>query len=343
MDQGGNRAGQVLASLLAGEDVQEALDAQCASDEYMRFSQEREEKLLGTPPSKAISTAQESQSICPDVRRAFMGFVGRLIAALQLPEKCLFEAQLLIDIHLQRSATPVQVAELPALCGAVVRIIKKVDNAQVIPNSRGILAYAAQFAQWLRQAGHNMDPSAITEKSLAEQEQLVLQAVRWQLSLPTVDSWMSAFCARMNLLTRQAVFPSLVAIWQQSIPLAQRMFSQRANSERFSPKHVSQGLLGLGCVVAGLLPANALGLEADEDLSSFFPQIPPQPANGSAQAELRQQFFVELLQSATRSGLAELRIDCRLVLTELQNTQATPDGSDQGSAGGAAQVYHTRV
>lgn len=323
MSVGNNRVSRVLNDLLLDDDVQEALDGQCASDDFMSICTEREERAFRIKSRKVESSLQKQ--LDTDVRKRAITFTWRLIAGSLHEESWSDSVVVLFDAYCCRATSPVQVEDVPALCVVLPMLLQKADNADIGARSsvlwqRLVFSLCAnQFKQSLREAGHEVSTSIVTEKTVSDQEVLFLKELSWQINLPTVESWMSSYCARMNTLTRRAMIQTLVSVWQQSLQIARAFLFRRAGCPDLPPQRVARGLLALGCAAARLLPPESLGIDEDHDLETLFTQLPP-AGSLPAQSKVRQQFFEELLKVATCSSLKTLREDCNVMWTVLQTT-----------------------
>lgn len=319
-----------LAETLGWEVVQEALYDQGTTDELMKIWMEREEKMF-MPLHTSI--AQE-ECLSEDVRSVVLWFMAHLLRVVAVPEKSWFDVVALFDAYCLHAPSPVQVEGLPSLCGALARLVRKVDKVGFLPNESDLWACTMQLAQCLRQAGHTIDHPATTKEKLSYQEEQVLQVLEWRILLPSVDAWMSAFCSRMNTLSRQVLQSALAWIWQRGLGLARTMLLQRAHSHSFSPRHLVQGLLAMGFVAARMLSPDTLGLEGNDEWESLFlhqqPEVKP-PAQTLHLAQ--QQLLLEVLQVATGSSLETLQEDCKMVETEMRNNSICQN----------ARLHHTSI
>lgn len=311
-----NRSARVLASIFLEEHVQEALDGQNASDDFMRVWTEREERAFASNDHKAPLPPPSQSHLSIELRQAAIRNMERNIVISSLPQKSWFDAVLLFDLYCWRAPSPVLAADLPVLCGAIIRLLSKMDDGVSVPNSIRLVSCAVQFANRLRQEGHTMNLFLVTEQEMVKQELVVTEVLRWQLNTPTVETWMSAFCARMDTLTQKRMHPAILSTWKQSICSARNLFMQRPASQTFSPQRVASGLLALGLIAADLVPATCLDLHERNN----FGTIPQSVGSPKASDQTRQQFFLELLQVSTMSDIEALQHDVSLVNHELQIT-----------------------
>jgi len=331
-----------LAHLLAQDEMQDQLSACCASDDTVNVRTEFEERQMKAL-MEALSTSsiqQDQEVLCPEVRKIVVWFMAHVVESMNLPEKTWFDMVTLLDLYCLRSSKPIEVGDIPSLCGALVRLLKKFDT--VIPSSDDdLMVYIMHLAQYLRNAGHTVPHPAVSLQSLETHEKVVLEALDWKINLSSVDTWMSTFYARMNSLTGQALLPTLRLTWNHSLGLARTMLMQKGSSLSLSRRHAARGLLGIGFVAARLLAPEVLGLDSLDDLEEPFNQLlamndtnkdstvaggPPGQLNPSAQVMPAgcHEFFLELLQVTTCSSLAALQEDCRLVQHEMKNGPRTP-------------------
>jgi hypothetical protein len=301
-----------LTEQLATLEVQEILDTHGASDEMLEILKERETRAVGQMPDliNADGKARESVVWC----MAHLVECSRMLDR----DRSWFEAVMLFDVYCCRCRVKVQ--DYPIVCAALIRLLQKVDNAVAAPRDHDLINTVTKLSEWLRQMGHEVSPSSLTVEALEVHEMAILEALRWQIKLPTVDQWMSAFCARMSALTRQGLMPILVPVWQQSMPLARALFMRFEMCSRLSPQHVANGLLCMGCVAHGLISPEAVGLDSLSDLEGIF--LPGGPEIPSAYLGGMNEFSSELLQLATGSSLGDLQEDCKMVLTELKEARS---------------------
>jgi len=316
-----------LAEVLAQDDMQEALYACCASDDIVHVRTESEEKSEKALKEALFNSKHDQKALCPDVRAKIVWFMRHVVEGLQLPEKSWFDMVMLFDLYCLRAHKPIEVGDLPSLCGAVVRLLKKFETVMFLPNEHALIMNIMQLAEYLRQAGHTIPHPAVTLESLEAHEHLVLTTLDWRINLSSVDSWMSAFYARMNTLTGQVLLPTLHLTWNHSLGLARAMLLMSGTSLSLSRRHAARGLLGIGFVAARLLAPDALGLGSLEELESMLGMCTPQndTADGNTKVPEAQevnsachQFFLELLQVTTGSSLATLQEDCKLVESEMR-------------------------
>jgi len=311
----------VVAGLIAAlerEDMQEYLDRQGASNALLDIYAEREEK--------AFSRVRQ-EGLPQDVRAVAVWLMVMMVKRMRLPEKSWFDVVLLFDLYCQSAPMPVKVTDLPALCGAVARLLLKMETCMAAMHDGTFMECTMLLAQYLRQAGHTVEHAAITDEDLETQEQLVLQVLRWQINLPSVSSWMSLFHSRMFALSGPQSLPSLTLTWQYALYMANSMV-MKVPSTLLAPRHVTQGFLCLGFVAARLVPPEAVGLKETDDLQGLVSQeLPAYYTQGVAAGGC--DFYLGMLQVATGSSLAVLVEDCVFVRDAMASVMSA---SQQGSA-----------
>lgn len=300
------------------EATHEALEGHAASDDLMQIWREREERAL-SQLSDGLKPEEGAQAIHEDVRGRVLWFMAHLVKIAGLPEKSWFDAVVLLDTYCARADSPIPVGDLPALCVALVKLLKKMDSQALLSNDSQLWGCAMQMAHHLRQVGHDIEHPAVTREKCEMQEVAVLKALRWQIALPNVNTWMLAYCARMNTFSKQELLPALAWIWQQSRCLARTLLLHRAISQSYSSRHLVQGMLGVGFVAAGMLSPDSLGLKDMQDLESIFSQQHNEavPSPKPVWSQQHQQLLLEVYQAATCSTLDDLENDCKLVQAEM--------------------------
>jgi len=299
--------------LLITPAIEDELDKQGVSNEKLEAWRAQE--------TKAYDCARGPHAACkhPDVPRVppvardlALRFMQHFVQLMSLPSKSWFEAQVLLDAYIAKAPSSFGVHDLPATCVVLVRMLKKVDNATVCMKGARFSANAQSLAQILRARGFNVpDP---TEEQLHYQELAIIQAMDWQIYLPTVESWMCAFCSRFNVITQGLFMASLVWIWEQSqffrMTVVMREVSE-ASSSALPPRKVAAGLLGLRFLSARLLPIEAL--QPEEVSYATWQQLvaTTHREDGGVPScvltpEIAQR-VLELLQVATGLTLEELR------------------------------------
>jgi hypothetical protein len=148
----------------------------------------------------------------------------------------------------------------PGVCLAIMRMLEKFDCATVAVDCAG-LCYAAQLRQWL--VGKKLlsveEDCPLRDADIDKYELDILKALGWKVSYPNLVSWYSTLCSRANVLTEGQCVSSLSWVWQEGSVLTQILaLQQSAISCETPPKLVASGVLMVGLIVAGLIPAEVL-------------------------------------------------------------------------------------
>jgi len=287
---------------VSGE-LQDALDRQCVPCELIAHWTAKERKAL--PPASG-------SPLPAHVRDIALRFMVPCVQLMSLPPTSWFHAAVLLDSFCARAPRGVSVELLPATCLALVKMLKKVDQASLCMRGSNLSSCAVHFVHWLRASGYpgTADP---TEEQLAEAERAVLEVLNWEIDVPSLESWTSLFCTRFNVLTRGHWLPSLQWVWQQSSCHQRLVVLQQAAGAELRPKCLAAGLLGLAFVSARLLTLDELRppKASAEDWEQLFLQGQLQSSAPSCiLAAEHAQRVLQLLQAATGLPLAELREAC---------------------------------
>jgi hypothetical protein len=257
-----------------------------------------------------------------------------------LPPRQWFEAATLLDaFYAGTSCNGTVVEHVPATCMAVLSILLKADSASSrhrLYGPHNLQAHASQLVQWLRSLGYK--PDEVTSEEIMNQEVVVLAGLRWQINLPSLESWVATFCTRFNVLTRGGFLPSLAWAWERMMLFARAAVMQKPASRTLLPRRVAAGLMCLGLARARLLQVEALlhpsmdakALEAfnwQDGCSPSPPQKQPQQQEGQQQHQQQEEGapamavepeqaerVLELLKVVTCLDLPALQEACSLVV-----------------------------
>jgi len=254
----------------------------------------------------------------------------------------------LLDVAHSRMPEGIPPESLPATCVALVKMLRKADAATLSMRGSNLAVHTKQLAQWLQRAG--CPAQEATEEDLSKQECVLLEALEWQINLPSIESWMSMFCTRFNVLTRGLFVPSLNWVWEQGIFYARMVVMQRATSKELPPRRQAIGLLSLSFASARLLELEALRphklcstmweqLFVQSQLQGSVPPCVLRPGHARR--------VLELLQVTMDTNLVDLQEDCERVAVLLRDALTTFRHMQQAQSGSqaqtASQVHHTRV
>jgi len=240
---------------------------------------------------------------------------------VQLPETMLLDAMCIFDIYcLHRPEVP-ESASLPAVCTAITRLVKKMDDQIPQECISTLPCKASSLAQWLQRSACPHFEPWVTQEDLSWHEDDVLKALGWNIKLPTVHDWISVFCARLNVFTGSGLQHLLTLVIQNSFLLARVLATHCATNTAVGTRRVAQGLLCLNLICAHVLPAESVGLT----------ELATPPWGGAAAGQQQQQqcrqesleFLLDGLKEATRSDIATLKADTHLVNETLRILRAS--------------------
>lgn len=238
----------------AAEAQELELRAFVASDELLTYRVLQEEAVLHGAVGHG-GTGGAAEAALP--ARARSVAVG-LMRSLASSPTAWFAAATLVDLYHHHAPDEARVEALPAVCVAAVRLVEKSDYALATfdPTHSQHSSAAADLAQELHGAGFAVTVPG--QEQVIEQEVVLLTALRWRANVPTIESWLSILAVRLDVLTEQALQPSLQWLARQGVVLGSRVLMRHAVSPGLPPRKVAAGLTGLLLARAGLLPLGAL-------------------------------------------------------------------------------------
>jgi len=308
------------------EKMQEMLDDACASDEVMSSMRSAEanalwaagllmevgckspEAILALPQIPDFPGFAETLPQAPPTRSYAAWIFGHLIEHVELPEAHWLHAMLIFDMYcLQRPNAP-ESPSLPALCAAIVRLVKKFDD--VVPKEcvSTLPQKASNVAQWMVKTTCPHFETWVTSKELNEYEADILRTLGWNIKLHTVQDWMTLLCARLNVFTCNGLKKLLTPVLQMSFLHSRVIVAHCATTAMASTQRVAQGLLCLNLISAHVLPADTFGLT---ELA-----LPAWGGAAGGQPQCKEEslaFLLDGLQDASGSDLATLKADTHLV------------------------------
>jgi hypothetical protein len=351
------------------DESEDALDAQYVNNERLEDMAYHEAKAISPmtgngqalPPQGPLM-AGNGQALPPQARDMALRFNAWFVNLLNMPFETWFQSAALLDVYCRRYTGPDLMDRLPATCVALVKMLKKVDNAGVSMKGSNLSVHAGHLGEALRREGIRTDIT--TEEMLNEQEMSLLMTVDWKMAIPSIESWLSTYCTRFNVLTKRLLVPSLLWVWERTVFCARILMMHNPATVALPPRRQANGLLGLGFVSARLLPLDAIRPEKQcptvwEQLflqiqEQLFLQIQGTTAQqvGVPTCVLRENHakrILELLRVTlgTGSDLEDLQQDCEDVALQLHSALAgirgapPPGSSVNGSPGGS--VAHASV
>eukprot|EP00418_Pyrodinium_bahamense_P003947 CAMPEP_0179019674 /NCGR_PEP_ID=MMETSP0796-20121207/4989_1 /TAXON_ID=73915 /ORGANISM="Pyrodinium bahamense, Strain pbaha01" /LENGTH=350 /DNA_ID=CAMNT_0020715467 /DNA_START=63 /DNA_END=1115 /DNA_ORIENTATION=- len=310
-EQGGAKLNARGSGFHLREDLEDALDSEHVPTELVAELAAREER--------ALRLSSSSKGLPKAVRQLAVRFLAQLMYRFTPTMEDWFAAVVLFDALATRTPGGLRVEALPATCGALAKMVKKMDSAEnrlyLLGMNAKVVAAASQWAQCLQKLGYHPEP--VDEESLHRQERELLQVFDWGVNLPSQESWLNIFCMRLNVLTSNILQASIRWAKEQSMVVASTMVMAQATTARLPPRQMAAGIFGINLARAGLLQVEVLGapwisvlewerLMADALLTGPSSQCMLNPGHA--------QYMLQALQVALDCSLAALQEACELVL-----------------------------
>jgi len=249
------------------ESTIEALRTQHVGNELMTCWASRE--------SRSMSTSTSGVPLLPTaVRNCALQSLQYMLKVLDLPADEWFTAATVFDRYCHTLPVDRCIRSLPCICCAVARLVKTNDDSTLM-ETHNWLQLASQMAAWLKKMGcEKINVPSLSD--IRTEERSVIDAMDWQLSPPTVYSWLLAFCTRLDVLTQREYTICLQWAWSQGFPCATHLVAVVSFAE-VEPYTLTCGLLALLLVSAGLLDLQDLRPEVlgEEEWLSLFSQAQP--------------------------------------------------------------------
>jgi len=326
-------------SLPLRKDFQEAFDARNVSNEYLEH--------LAYIEKQALEPVVGNSNLMPmQVRDTVHRYLQHVTQLVGLPVQKYFEAATLLDCYHLKNQDGVSIATLAVTCSALVMILKKNDNATAHMSACQLAPHAAQMAQWLQRRGIPNVAVDVTERMLLAAESNVLEVLEWRISVPTVESWTSTFCARFNILTQSLFMASMNWVWQQSLMMSRMIMTRQALSKETSPQKLAVGLLGLGLVAAQLLPGDALRPSKIPPAEWEQLYIESQPQGVMPECVLPKDHarcLLDIVQATVTWSLFELQEACYLTASVVRDGLMDMQAMQQAARAQAQSVQHTSL
>jgi len=247
---------QPFGELLVPDEVEEQFELCGESTPYLRSRARREERMA--MPGKGAELLSDGRRLV--VGQFLMSAISQIWtgagrrACLQ---KVWFDSMQMCDILASRGLDFGGGASCNA--AAVLRILWKAeDGTHTLPSDS-----LSTLTEVLRR--HGVAVQAATPEDIDAAESRILSALGWQIWSPSLHSWLAALLSRLRVLGRQhlagrwAGFGAvLVQLWQQSYSCGTAVVLHEASVGLLAPRSLAMGLLGLGCVRAGVLPLDDL-------------------------------------------------------------------------------------
>lgn len=285
------------------EDLLEKLEALGASNELIALWARRD----------GISAAVgEDQSLPVGVREGALRHIECIAKKVGCQWSAVFECAALFDAYCSRPGGT-NVEAVPSLCVAVVKIVRTVSDATAHIPGTELAEEATVVAQWLWSSGHTSQRVTITEEEVYIREREVLDAVDWNVQIPTIESWASVLLARLNAITSGQYLQWMQWMWQTHLFHTMRLILFKQAGPKSEPGRAACGLMCLALIAARLLPSDSL--KPDHLDASEWDQLLAhgQPQGRTEQCLLSVEQSCELLSHltlVTGRSLGALRVDC---------------------------------
>jgi hypothetical protein len=306
------------------DDVLDALDEQGASDERMLDLKREEAKIFAKQPP--LDYFEEDYvgvlALEGNNRVAAMWMLAHLVEYAGLPEAHLLKAGLLLDMYCLRKPGVLLHTSIPVLCVALVKIIMKVEDSTPSENLLGLATHASNLVHRLQQ-GCDQAFQPLSSRELVDQEAAILDALEWNIIMPTVQEWTELTSTRLNIFMFGLLAPMLTPMWDVSSYLAKTLALNCTTTDGFLPSRVAQGLLCISLVAARVLPASIFKLEFSELACPYL--------DGRQDAKIAfkpesVEFVLQRLEMASGSDRNALREDALFVNETLLNIQCQKQG-----------------
>mmetsp|Transcript_97690 Transcript_97690/g.273370 ORF Transcript_97690/g.273370 Transcript_97690/m.273370 type:complete len:328 (-) Transcript_97690:107-1090(-) len=254
------------------EQVQGVIDSTPYPDELLRIWVEKERNALrregGALEVRDYFTAEVSEFVPHAARGAAVWFLAHLAHFIGTSFTQCVE---LLDLYIERAAgSPQLLEQLPETTVAIASIVFKFRNTSTLQSFDHAFGQAERgLAQWLEQYGHiqaagERQARCICDDSGSKEavERKVMQVLRWQVDLPSVEMWMQAYAHRLDIVSQNLLGDCLEVIMEQGAILAAEVMNHVAVHEIW-PQRLARGLICQGLHAAGALHVDLERFSAD--------------------------------------------------------------------------------
>jgi len=283
----------------------EQLEARGAHDELIQHWDSIEKKAFPTTKFRPLSL---------EVRRATLRFMRFLVDTMDLGPPAWFRAAVLLDAACLKVDGGLPLKDLPTAAAALVVLIKKEDTADFDSYGPHLQAQILQLHSCFNTLGYEAEHQEITARTIHRQELSLMDLLRWQVNVPSIESWLSVFCKRLVLISDPALFPCFQWVWRFCAMHAEPFVLLGPTWPTVTPRNAAQGLLCVGLLAAGLVSLDSMSPSESEAKARevIFKKVQAQQTQG-----LMSQKVVGHLETATCSDLATLQNDLATMLTLL--------------------------
>mmetsp|Transcript_58254 Transcript_58254/g.147981 ORF Transcript_58254/g.147981 Transcript_58254/m.147981 type:complete len:373 (-) Transcript_58254:192-1310(-) len=319
-----------LEEHLARAAVQDTIDASCFPNELLAIWCVREDRAHGPhvdagliavpmPPDAAASIGNSGRHVTEDARGPAVWLISQLTEHMGLPSRAFAQAVTMLDIYCARMHGAIGIEALPGTCVAICSLIHKTEVPSEPVDGRLLQSAATWWSKCLETSGRDAVPIAL--KQLRDYEESILKTFQWQINFPNVESWMLAFCGRLDAASGGVFRRSLTWVMHQGVVLA-KVILQRVSVMELRSHRFACALCVLGLVAARLLPLSALrpdreiGIVEWERLylqTGWVKELPT-----CVLPEQSQDGFGKLMEIVMNSRLSALRRDALLLATITQ-------------------------
>jgi hypothetical protein len=224
--------------------------------------------------------------------------------------KVWFDSMHMCDILASRGLNFADQATSHAM--AVLRILWKAEDATRLLSSDSL----STLAEVLMRQGLAVQPVLPDEIDNAEGR--ILRCLGWQISSPSFHSWLVAFFSRLMVVAKRSLTEkeesdfgaALTQLWDSIYRCGTAVVMHNASLGQLAPRSLALGLLGLGCVRAGVLPLH--GARPEWLGAAEWEQVYAR-AMGSVpvfQADWDAKELMEIIQLATDSNMDVVKDAC---------------------------------
>mmetsp|Transcript_125992 Transcript_125992/g.317821 ORF Transcript_125992/g.317821 Transcript_125992/m.317821 type:complete len:364 (-) Transcript_125992:511-1602(-) len=313
-----------LEQHLASTSVQDTMDLSYFSNEVLEMWSRREGRALASPQlGPVVSAGDLGQHLAEGSRGLALLLISHLTDHMGWSSWGFTQAVTMFDMYCWRMREVPGEEVLPGICVAICNLIHKVDMPNEPVDGSLLRISTAWLSKCLELSGRAPVRSVL--KEMCSFEQCVLEAVQWQINTPSIESWMLAFCGRMDAASEGVFRSSLKWIMHQGALLTRGILQSMPVFE-LRPHHFARGLFCQGLAAAQLFPLRALCPEEQISIDGWE-QLYLQTGWGEelpkcVLSEPCREGACKLLEMVLNSRLSELRQDALLFAT------AARDASD---------------
>mmetsp|Transcript_90108 Transcript_90108/g.227274 ORF Transcript_90108/g.227274 Transcript_90108/m.227274 type:complete len:329 (-) Transcript_90108:265-1251(-) len=295
------------------DSLEEDLDAMGCATELLVLH-------ASTESDRLAQTSDGGQLLSLWAWRLAVSGVDTVVRRLGLSDSALFRGVALLDAWLAVRASGMPdssfIRDLPAACTAAVHVLCKFGALE--EKNAGELMWRDATAAIGEELPRLCDDwFDVQPHDVQTQEFGLLHSLRWQINVPTVESWLSMIEARFGVVTVGFFSKPMVLAGQELRQLALTLLQWRPADKRHPPRRLASGLFGVGLLRAKLLPAEALRPQhvcQDEWEELFLQSQMVDEVPACTLSPTYFQWVLESLAIATHTPLEEVRQDCEITM-----------------------------